>query len=148
MIPDSIAVGLILLPIGLLSLAFGAWQLWREVSPRGWPQVSGTIVTSRIVTQKTSKGQISVPIIEYEYQWNDGEFRSSRRRASNYISGQRTDAEAVTSRYLVGNSVRVFVSPTDPVKSVLEFGTTPLSWIPLVLGLIFTTVALLPTILK
>jgi hypothetical protein len=128
------------LMLGGLPLGFGVWQLYRELAPRGWPQVSGTVVTTRIDKQPIRNGYQYVPFIDYKFCYKDQTFTSSRRRAGNYISGQNEDAEAVIARYPVGSSVTVFVNPKSPGKSALEYGTTPLSWIFIVIGLVFSTI--------
>ena len=136
---------LIGLPFGLLPLAFGAWRIWRELSPRKWSRVAGTIVSSRIDVHGEN---FFTPVIVYEYRFNEQSFKSSRRRLRNYVSGQSADAEAVHSRYPAGSSVTVFVNPGKPEKSVLEYGVTPLSWIPIALGLVFISLVLLPLLVK
>jgi hypothetical protein len=140
---------LIGLPFGILPLAFGGWQIWRESAPRRWSKVSGTILSSRIdVTATSYGGKTFIPVIEYEYRFNDQSFKSSRCRVRNYVSGQSSDAEMIRSRYPAGSAVTVFVNPRHPEKSVLEYGVSPLSWVPIALGLIFISLALLPLFLK
>jgi hypothetical protein len=87
-------------------------------------------------------------VIDYEFLHHGRAFKSSRRRMGNYASGLSADAEAITSRYPAGSSVTVFVNPNNPEKSVLEYGVSPLSWIPLGLGLIFVLMSLLPLFMK
>jgi len=140
---------LFMLCLGLPVLAFGLWQLCREIAPRKWRQVPGTIVSA----ERTSKtvyvppGQRRreyLPVIEYEYFVDGRPCRSTQRRISNYVSGTDFDADAVIARYPVGQQVTVFVHPRQPAQAVLEYGTSPLSWILIVLGLIFSTFALMP----
>jgi hypothetical protein len=131
------------LPLGVVPLGLGIWQRKQELSPRTWPQVSGTIVATRIDKKRTGRGGSEfVPTVEYEYCYDEQKFKSSRRSAANFISGMKEAAESVTSRYVVGSNVTVFVNPKNPAKSALEYGNTTLSWILIVLGLIFTVLAL------
>ncbi|MGP8202239.1 MAG: DUF3592 domain-containing protein [Limisphaerales bacterium] len=140
---------LIGLPFGLLPLGFGAWQIWREFAPRKWSKVAGTIVSSRIDAAPAGSGETTfTPVIVYEYRFNGQSFKSSQRRLRNYVSGQSADAEAISSRYPAGSSVTVFVNPGKPEQSVLEYGVTPLSWIPLAVGLVFILLAFLPLLAK
>ena len=141
--PVSIWLGL---PFGLAPLAYGAWSIRREFAPAKWLKVTGTVKSSKVeekATQLTHGVPVCVPAIEYEYGMNRQTYKSSRRRLHNYISGERADAEAVVSRYPAGTSVVVFVNPAKPEQSVLEYGVSPLSWIPLALGLLFLSVSLL-----
>jgi hypothetical protein len=127
------------LPFGVLPLCFGLWQRLRELAPRKWPQIDGTIVNSTIKKQMVQAGGYQyIPVIEYEYSHDDKTYSSSKRRAGNYASGASEDTEEISSRYPIGSKVKVFVDPNDPMNSVLEFGTTPLSWISIILGLIIT----------
>jgi hypothetical protein len=131
--------GLFTLLFGGLPLCIGLWQRFRELAPRKWPQIDGTIVNSTIKKQSSRPGTCQyTPIIEYEYSYEDKTYSSSKRRAGNYASGVSADAEAICSRYPVGNQVKVYIDPEDPSNSVLEFGTTPLSWICIILGLFIT----------
>lgn len=127
------------LPFGVLPLCFGIWQRSKELAPQRWPQIDGRIINSTIKKERIRGGFQYVPIIEYEYCYKDKTYSSSQRRAGNYISGSREEAEVIGSRYSIGSSVKVFVNPSNPDNAVLEFGTTPLSWICIILGLFITT---------
>jgi hypothetical protein len=133
---------LFILLLGGLPLCFGLWQRFRELAPRKWPQIEGVVVNSTIKKQQGSPygAHQYIPIIDYEYSYEGKTYSSSKRRAGNYASGASEDAEAIHSRYPAGSRVKVFVDPRDPSNSVLEFGTTPLSWICIILG-IFVTAA-------
>ena len=87
------------------------------------------------------------PMIEYEYLFQDKSYRSSRRRMGNYISGGKDDAEAITTRYPVGASVAPGLS-ARPGQSVLEYGVSPLSWIPLGLGMLFISLVLIANFVR
>ena len=143
--PETLVIIKFALAVGLSAVGLGAWLRHQELAPRRWLQVNGTIVASRIEKKYASRGGYQfVPMIEYEYSYNEQTFKSSRRRAGNYISGKRKYADAVISHYPVGSSVTVFINPQKPATSALEYGITPMSWIPLGLGLFFTALALLP----
>jgi len=106
-------------------------------------------VSSRIEAASGGSGEKTVtPVIVYEFRYNGQSFKSSQRRLRNYASGQRADAEAISSHYPAGSSVTVFVNPRKPEQSVLEYGVTPLSWIPLAVGLVFISLALLPLLAR
>jgi hypothetical protein len=128
--PHPLLLGL---PFGLLPLGFGVWQIWREFTPRKWPKVDGTIMSSRIdVTPAGSGEKTFAPVIVYEFRYNGQSFKSSQRRLRNPA----------------GSGVTVYVNPGKPEQSVLEYGVTPLSWIPLAAGLVFISLALLPLLAK
>jgi hypothetical protein len=125
---------------GLVSLGLGIWQRIQELAPRTWPQVSGTILASLVADHGRGGSE---PLVGYEYCYGGQKFKSSRRRAANFSSGGLESSKFVTSRYPVGYKVTVFVNPKKPAESALEYGDTTLSWILIVLGLVFTTLAAL-----
>jgi hypothetical protein len=134
----------VFLMIGIGSLGIGIWRLIEELAPRRWPQVDGTIVTSRTVREHVGRGRFQYkPIIEYEYIYCGKLLRSSRRGAGNFSTGENLEAESICAQYPVGTSVKVFVNPMHPSKSALECNTTPISWFAMFLGGIITTAGLL-----
>src|SRR5690242_10758853 len=93
--------------LGIVSLAYGFWQLRRELAPRFWIQISGIILASKIEKELVDTGSIArqcefLPVIEYEYQYDGRSFKSSTRRPGNYSSGQLAMAEAIVARYPIG----------------------------------------------
>jgi len=136
------------LGIGLPSLGLGAWQCYRELAPRRWERVTGKILSSKMDVQFDGRGKFFFPVIEYEYQYKDQVFKSSRRCAGNYSSGRRRFAENVIARYPTGSTATVFVNPRRPKTSVLEYGATLLSWIPIAFGLVWVGFAILPFYVK
>ncbi|HSY42975.1 MAG TPA: DUF3592 domain-containing protein [Candidatus Acidoferrum sp.] len=125
-------------PLGLLPFIFGVWQLYRELSPRNWSYADGEIISVDVIAANTGKGgKEYIPTVEYKYQYNNKNYRSTQRRIGNYISGQRESAEAIRYKYPVGSGTTVFVNPKKPEDAVLEYGVTPLSWIFIGIGLLF-----------
>jgi hypothetical protein len=139
----------IMLPLGLVSLCYGLWQRRRELAPRTWSKVEGIIVTSRVEKQYVRPGRYQiVPVVEYEYAHGERIVRSSRRRMSDYSSGQRSAAETIILRYSLGSKVDILVDPANPASSVLEYGATPLSGIWTLLGVLFTGLAVFFSLIK
>lgn len=128
-----------LLLIGVFLLCFGIWQIFREIAPRNWPLVPGIIVSVNLSKQYAGRGGYQyVPEIEYEYLYDDKAFRSSQRRPGNYTSGQLVTGDAICNRYPVGGKITVFVNPKNPARAFLEYGVTPLGWILIFFGVLFT----------
>jgi hypothetical protein len=126
----------IFMGMAALSFAFGYWIRRREQSARDWPQASGVIVTSTTLRQPVGNGTYEVsPVIEYEFSHNGRSFRSDHWRPLNFSVGNSISAQAVTSRYPVGQSVTVFVNPRNPMRSVLEFQPSCLCWVPFGFGI-------------
>jgi len=138
MSPDALPVCLIGFGLGVPTLAAGFWQLRNELRPRSWVRVSGAVTSAIVEKQASGRGYQFVPKIEYEYRCNDRVLRSCQRRPGNYISGRQQAAENIFSRYPVGASVTVLMNPRQPEHAVLEYGATPVSWIFILVGSIFS----------
>ena len=134
----------IFMGIAALAFAFGFWIRRREQAARDWPQASGIIVASTTLRQYAGHGTYEVsPIIEYEFTHDGRSFRSDHWRPLNFSLGNSISAQAVTSRYPVGQSVTVFVNPRNPMRSVLEFKPSWLCWVPFCFGIMFVALSAL-----
>lgn len=123
----------------------------RELAPKHWLHVNGTIKNVYMAERTTGEpcvGKVCIPAVEYVYQYNGQTFKSTRRRACNYVAGNKISAAAISSRYPVGSSVKVLINPGKPALSALEYGTSPLSWILIGLGAFLTGCGILPFFLK
>jgi len=132
--------------MGIAALAFtvGFWIRRREQTARDWPQTSGVIVTSTTLRQYAGRGTDEVlPVIEYEFTHDGQSFRSDHWRPLNFSFGNSISAGAVTSRYPVGKSVKVFVNQRNPMRSVLEFEPSCLCWVPFSFGILFVVLFVL-----
>jgi Protein of unknown function (DUF3592) len=133
-----------LLTIAVASFALGFWIRRKEQAARDWPQTSGVIVASTTLRQYVRPGTYEVsPVIEYEFTHDGRSFRSDHWRPLNFSVGNSISAQAVTSRYPVGQSVTVFVNPQHPMRSVLEFQPSWLCWVPFGFGIFFIAVSAL-----
>ena len=132
----------IFMAIAAFALAFGFWIRRREQAARDWPQASGVIVTSTTLRQPVGKGTYEVsPVIEYEFNHDGRSFRSDHWRPLNFSVGNPISAQAVTSRYPVGQSVTVFVNPRNPMRSVLECQPSWLCWVPFGFAILFVSLS-------
>jgi hypothetical protein len=134
----------IFMGIAALSFAFGFWIRRREQAARDWPRASGVIVESTTLRQPVGNGTYEVlPVIRYEFIHDGISFQSEHWRPLNFSVGNSISAQAVTSRYPVGQSVTVFVNPRNPMKSVLEFKPSWLCWVPFGVGIMFVALSAL-----
>ena len=135
--------------LAIVCLAVGLWIRRRETAARRWPQVSGAITGSNTIRKPTGRGGEEVlPLIDYEFVYMGRTFRTSHWRVANYSTGSLEDASSVTSRYSLGVTVSVFVNQAEPMKSVLEYGSSPLSWVPIGFGIFFALMTLVPLLDK
>jgi hypothetical protein len=135
--------------LGTGSLLLGLWVLRKELSVRKWPQVSGTIVRSTTLVLPSPRGGEEVlPLIEYEFEYRGQSFKSAHWRIGNYSAGTRDTALEILSRYALGTAVLVSVNQDNPATSVLEHRITPLSWLPIAIGVGLIFLSLLPLLSK
>jgi hypothetical protein len=136
--------------VGTVCFIIGLLIRQRERIAHNWPQATGKITISRTDRQPTGRPGSAqfVPIIEYQFSLGDKTFTSSHWRFGNYSLGDAGSANTVVSRYPCGSSVVVFVNPKNSAKSVLERGTTPLSWIPIGFEIVFFLMSLIPILTK
>jgi hypothetical protein len=137
--------------IGVATACFviGFWTRHRERIALSWSQAAGKITSSRIERHRQVRGgELVVPVIEYQFSHQGQILTSSHWRFGNYSLGDADSANTVVSRYPFGSTVVVFVNPKNPAKSVLECGTTSLSWIPIGFGIGFLLLSVLPLVTK
>jgi len=109
-----------------------------------WPQVRGTIVSSKVSQYCGTKFAEDTPVIEYEFSYEGRSIRSAHWRAGNFSSGIPGSADDITARYPVGSTVTVFVNPKLPSDSVIEPGMTAWSWVLFGLGIVIFALASQP----
>lgn len=142
---QNVDLTLAMLPFGLVPLIGGILLFWRELEPSEWLRVRGTIVSSEVETRRTSRGrEVHIPLVEYEYAYLDRRYSSTQRRKRSYVSAADFDIADMLGRYPVGKEVTVWLHPHRPEDAVLEHGPTPLSRASMLIGLLFTGMALLP----
>ena len=129
---------------GVTSLVAGFFIRYQQTASLKWPQAAGKIVTSTTRREYIGRGRYQiVPAIEYEFTFKGKLLRSSHWKFANFSDGQKIQAELIAARYSVGTPVTVYVNLNNPKESVLEHGTTELSWIPLIFGVGFLGLSVL-----
>jgi len=137
---------LVFLLFGFIPLICGLWRILQELRPKHWLKVSGIVVDSTIIKRPTSIHYVKFfayfPNIEYEYNYNEKKYKSKRVSFSGYVSGRKQDAFLTASRYSVASHVVVFVNPSSPSDSVLEYGVTMGNWILVIVGIIIAAIGI------
>ncbi|XVJ58797.1 MAG: DUF3592 domain-containing protein [Tepidisphaera sp.] len=115
-------------------LVFGASYMfgvaWRaaniQESTAEWPTCEGVIVDSRVEERTAVRGgNHHEPIVRYRYVVN-GVDRLGSDTSFNPIRIDRQSAYEFIAKYPVGQAVRVWYSPEDPTRSVLD--ASPADW--------------------
>lgn len=137
-------VGVVLAVAGVATLAAALKQLWEAAGSRRWPSVPGRIVSSDVVdvSRKVQVGDELEKLVHEHRVEIRYEFALKGVLVSGIDVGQvpeqSTDerwAQARVAKYPKGAEVRVFYSPEDPTRSILEPGIHAASWIPLLVAL-------------
>jgi hypothetical protein len=98
---------------------------------------------SSIDSGTTTLGDWWAPAISYEYVVGTATLRSDRIRFYLPLSRDRSVAEAIRARYVVGKSVPVAYDPDHPDHAVLEPGFRQGVWKPTLAALLFWSAALI-----
>jgi hypothetical protein len=136
------------LGIAVVCLGLGVLMFRKEIAPRKWQKKTGVIRS--IESKVTNTGQYGTiePVVEYEFEFEGKLIKTSHWRIGNFTVGNAESTADVLTRYKPGASVTVHINPRNPIQSVLEYGTTPLSWIPIGFGIAFALLSLLPISLE
>lgn len=116
-------VGGFFLAIGGTMMAALFWMLIisdaREA--RSWPTVTGTVVTSQVMSQVDREGAATYGArVLYEYQVDDQTYQSSKITVADGTSSRSRAAEAIVDRYPTGSEITVYYNPRVPQSSLLE----------------------------
>jgi hypothetical protein len=147
-------MGLIFIGVGLLvTVGTGAWY-WhdrqRSAEAADWPQVQGTVLSSRVASQYSSgstsgSGRSSrssytyLPAVEYAYVVGGREYRSARvYLGAEQSYGDPSWAEEFVAARPPGGPVSVRYNPEDPADAALIVEGPPW-WMLLfpLMGLVF-----------
>jgi hypothetical protein len=130
--------------IGATSLLWHISTFDKAIISATWPTVAGKVEKAVVAEIQNANSNSDDnrkeywPTVSYTYSVNGVEYMSNTIR---YDGGLRTNmrslVEPVVSHYLAGGDVKVFYSPQDPAKAVLETGVPKLLWLFVVMDIIF-----------
>jgi hypothetical protein len=132
-----------------IGIGFGIWgwsQLKKAKESKKWPSVNGKIISSEVVRKKSnnSKRKSSSTTygaeIVYEYFVSEKKYSSNKISFSEYSSSDISHAQKIVNIYFPGKTVTVYYNPEDPYTAVLETGTTFVTYIPVIISVIFSII--------
>lgn len=145
-----------MLVLGSLLLATGVWMLTTALASTSWPVVEGKVISSHVAsryinTRQTGSRKLEYYIrVTYRYEVNGISHQSERYSlgtGNTFEDGFFDQAEAqawlAQSPYQRNQAIDVHVDPKDPSNTVISAGIGFATWIPLILGLVFTGFAVL-----
>ncbi len=127
-------VGGIATLIGLTGVTVMVWNIKQNRESESWPQVAGTITTSRIGSSttrsspsgsnKTSRSDTDYSVeIRYTYEVEGQAYKGHRLRFGSNSHDRRSDAQKEQRQFPEGKKVPVYYYPEKPGRSVLVRGT-------------------------
>lgn len=126
--------------IGAVFVALEYRELWLALDSEDWPVVEGTIeevgVTSSWSNTGTSSSVVYAPEVRYHYRVGDHQYVSDRIAFGGTVSTSFRSWATGAARKYDQKTVRVSVSPKDPMTSVLEPGVHWTCWITLIVGIV------------
>jgi hypothetical protein len=137
-----VAIGLILLRIGVAMLWLVFCELRRARATRTWPSVSGRVLESTVEEVTDSEGSAYRPRVAYAYSVAGEEYSSECVSVGQGTTASRRRAEQTTQRYPVGSRVAVHHDPSRPSQAVLETGVGCGTLVGLALGTSFVVCGL------
>lgn len=133
----AIALAVLCGGFGIAFLYWGLSQVWFVYASSGWPQTEGTITMSQYIDNPPRRDDEAR--IQYIYQVGGQPYKGRNLLPGTLAYDDATEEEKV-EQYRVGTTTTVYYDPQHPERSSLERGTpTRLTYIGLVLGLIFTS---------
>jgi hypothetical protein len=137
----AIAFISLFLLIGLGTLAGAAWMAKKSGESFSWPQASGVILTSRVINVYTSGStQMYTVEVQYRYAIQDHVYTGSKIKDGDFSSSDWKEMQKIAAHYLPKQIVIVYYNPSNPENALLEPGYGSLTWIPLLIGGVFTLV--------
>jgi hypothetical protein len=115
--PWVTVLGFVLAGIGIVLAVYAFPKLIRSFEERSWPTVTGTVVESTVVGDRSF-----VPRIEYAYAVNGKEYTGADDRNVPLFGNKRRThevAEKESASFPVGSSVRVYYDPENPAEATI-----------------------------
>src|SRR5690242_15276988 len=108
--------------IGVLTLVNGFRELSRAYDSDEWPEVSGEIEETGVITGSVGSGGATyAPMVRYHYRIGENQYVSDRIAFGGAVSMSfRSWAEGIAAKYRQSKTVKVRVCPADPAVSVLR----------------------------
>ncbi|MHA2252320.1 MAG: DUF3592 domain-containing protein, partial [Candidatus Kariarchaeaceae archaeon] len=118
---------LVIIPIGLglwgISLLISLTKILKGAKESlNWPMVTGKVIQSRVLTQRTHEGgSVQGHLLQYEYEVGGIKYTSDKKIYGKKLfnTGFKSSAEKQVLKYPVGLDVDVFHHPIDHSTALL-----------------------------
>jgi len=136
-----IMIFIIFLFVGSSFVYFGIKSYQNEIATESWPQTEGIIISSDIYSSSGDHSTTYGANIVYQYQVNGINYTSDDVSSADFSSSDSSHAQRIINKYYVGKNVIVYYNPSNPSDAVLEPGTTWISYIIILFGILPIVVA-------
>lgn len=131
-----IAIGLLIILVGLGGAGYGAWTIWQQHHMIA----SARPVTARVLDHQTEdlKGGgfvAKVPLVRYEYKVDQKTYTSQTVTPAEFMLPDDW-AESVFERFPIGAEVEARYDPNDPAKAFLIAKYSVKPYLPLLISLV------------
>ena len=142
-----ILTSLLLVAIGIATLATGLLHRHYATRSLGWDLHTGEVETSDVREHFTMEGggRYEVVVV-YRYEAFGSMYSSDRFSYGNERMTDRETAQTIADQFLPGAEVDVYVNPKRPSQSVMLAGDSSGLMPRIVLGLIFILISTIPLI--
>jgi hypothetical protein len=132
------------LTFGLMAVAIGAMGVFADAASNNWPVTDGVITSSEVEVWGHHPIMYR-PSITYQYTIGGQEFTCSQvSSGATFYSGNGLEqASEIVEKYPVGSIVQVHYNPRNPANAVLETQTEQINYIPLIIGVVMVSIALI-----
>lgn len=137
--------------LGFALGAFGIWFIRSANESKSWPEAEGTIRAARVRWRTSSSDPNKMnPTREYHievtyrYEVDGVEYNNDRYslgtgpRAGKTFRSDQEARTVASATYPLGRKIAVFYDPANPSSSVLSSGLNAGTYVPVILGVLFT----------
>ena len=104
---------------------WGMWESYQAYGSGEWPSVDGTIVSSKVTSERSGSGKRSgvsyKAEVRFQYQVDGAAYENDVLRIGQISNGFKSFPQADVKRHPKGPTT-VYYAPTEPANSVLEPG--------------------------
>jgi hypothetical protein len=88
-----------------------------------WPSTEGKIIRSNVKTVRTGETNAFKADIEYRFMLDGKIYASTRLSYAESAESSESAARALTEKYPLNSTQKIFYSPRDPTQSLLDPGS-------------------------
>ena len=140
--------------IAFALISFGIYFIFNAESSSNWVKTSAKVTSNQVVSTYNQRGGVSksrlyAVKIQYQYTFNEKIYNNNMISFGNGVtlkSNFKTRDIALQwlndSEFTRNKSIEVYVNPENPNKSVVYNGLNFITYVPLIIGILFLSLVL------